>query len=130
MKKIVFILLLVSSLFANYMAPMHVPGSQLIDSKKAYEMFNNGVKFIDVRPDRFVKNGKIKNAYHLYVGSFSKKNLNSIVKQNEDMVIYCNGQRCPLTAEAIEKAVEYGYTKIYYYRDGYPSWNHYKFPIE
>jgi rhodanese-related sulfurtransferase len=130
MKKIFYILLLVSSLFANYIAPMQVSGSQYIDSQKAYEMFQKGVKFIDVRPDRFVKEGKIQNAYHLYVDLFSKQKLNSIAKVNEDIVIYCNGQGCPLSAEAIVKAASYGYTHVYYYRDGYPAWKFYKLPTE
>ena len=130
MKKLFFILLSVSSLFANYKAPIHVSGSQLIDSQKAYEMFNKGAKFIGVRPDRFVKMGKIKNAYPLYVSLFSKQKLNSFAKENEDIIIYCNGQSCSLSAEAIVKAVDYGYKNIYYYRDGYPAWKHYKLPIE
>ena len=130
MKKIYFILLIASSLFANYIAPANVSGSQLIDSQEAYEMFQKGSKFIDVRPERFIKKGKIKNAYHLYSDSFSKQKLNSIAKVNENIVIYCNGQGCSLSAEAIVKAVKYGYTKIYYYRDGYPAWKYYKLPIE
>lgn len=130
MKKIFLILLVASSLFANYLAPMNVDGSQLIDSKKAYEMYQKGVKFIDVRPDRFIKGGIIKNAYHLYIDSFTKEKLNKIAKANEAIVIYCNGQGCSLSAEAIVKAVEYGYTNIYYYRDGYPAWNHYNLPSE
>ena len=130
MKKIFSILLIASSLFASYMAPMHVSGSQNVDSQKAYEMFKKGAKFIDVRPPRFLKEGKIKNAHHLYVGSFSKQKLNSIAKENENIIIYCNGQSCSLTAEAIVKAVDYGYKNIFYYRDGYPAWKHYKLPIE
>lgn len=130
MKKIYFILLIASLLFANYIAPANVSGSQLIDSQEAYEMFQKGSKFIDVRPERFIKKGKIKNAYHLYSDSFSKQKLNSIAKVNENIVIYCNGQGCSLSAEAIVKAVKYGYTKIYYYRDGYPAWKYYKLPIE
>ena len=130
MKKIFSILLIASSLFASYMAPMHVSGSQNVDSQKAYEMFKKGAKFIDVRPSRFLKNGKIKNAYHLYVGSFSKQKLNSIAKENENIIIYCNGQSCSLTAEAIIKALDYGYKNIFYYRDGYPAWKYYKLPID
>lgn len=130
MKKIYFILLIASLLFANYIAPANVSGSQLIDSQEAYEMFQKGSKFIDVRPERFIKKGKIKNAYHLYSDSFSKQKLNSIAKVNENIVIYCNGQGCSLSAEAIVKAVKYGYTKIYYYRDGYPAWKYYKLPTE
>ncbi len=130
MKIIFSILLMISTLFANYKAPMNVMGSQYIDSQKAYDMYKKGVKFIDVRPDRFLKNGKIKNAIHLYVDLFTKQKLNLIAKKDEPIVLYCNGQSCSLTAEAIIKAVKYGYSNLYYYRDGYPAWKYYKLPTE
>ncbi len=130
MKKIIFIMLFItSSLLASYQAPLKVQGSTTIDSKKAFELYNKGVKFLDVRPLRFLKSGKIKNSIHLYVDKMTKTKLEKIINKDEKFVIYCNGAGCPLSAKAIKLAVEYGYTKIYYYRDGIPAWDYYKFPI-
>jgi rhodanese-related sulfurtransferase len=130
MRNVLAILLIAGALFASYMAPERVPGAQTIDSETAYAMFQKNVKFIDVRPERFVLEGKVKNAYHLYVDEFSKQKLNAIAATKEEIVVYCNGLGCPLSAEAILKAVGYGYTKIYYYRDGYPAWKYYNLPVE
>jgi len=33
-----------------------------------------------------------------------------------------NGPSCTASAEACEKAVSWGWEKIYYFRDGYPGW--------
>ena len=128
MKIIFTFLMMLTTLLANYQAPMSVKGSTHIDSQKAYQLFLQGVKFIDVRPVRFIKQGKIKNAYHLYEGDLTQKTLQKIAKTSEEIVIYCNGSGCSLSAEAILKAVSYGYKKVYYYRDGYPAWEYYKLP--
>lgn len=130
MKTLLAILFSITTLLANYVAPMDVAGSTYVDSKKAYELFNNGVKFLDVRPAKFLSQGKIKNAIHFYVGDFTKESLQAKVKLNEEVVIYCNGVGCSLTPEAIIEAVNYGYKKVYYYRDGYPAWKYYKLPTD
>ncbi|MEA1914308.1 MAG: rhodanese-like domain-containing protein [Campylobacterota bacterium] len=122
--------LFIATLMASYKAPMEVKGSLTIDSKATYGLYNKGAKFLDVRPMRFVKDGKIKGAIHLYVGDFTKEKLLKIIKLDEEVVVYCNGQSCSLTAEAIIEMLKYGYTKIYYYRDGYPAWKYYQLPME
>ena len=129
MKKLLAILIFATSLFA-FEAPMNVKGATTIDSRLAYDMYNKKVKFLDVRPIKFVKFGKIKGALHLYVDNFKKELLEQIVKKDEPLVIYCNGRGCPLSSEAIVKLVSYGYTNLYYYRDGIPAWKYYKLPIQ
>lgn len=132
MKKVMLLVLTIFtvSLYAGYSAPLHVQGSKLVDSKEAYALYNQGVKFIDVRPMKFVRFGKIKDAHHLYVGVMTAQNIGNVVAKNEGVVIYCNGVGCPLSAEAIVKMAAWGYSKIYYYRDGFPAWKHYNLPIE
>jgi len=130
MKKILLAIIFITSLFASYEAPMNVNGAKTIDSRLAYDMYSKGVKFLDVRPIKFVKFGKIKGALHLYVDNFKKELLEQIVKKDEALVIYCNGRGCPLSSEAIVKLVQYGYTNLYYYRDGFPAWKYYKLPIQ
>jgi len=130
MRKLFLILAFTSLLFAGYQAPLTVKGATTIDSKKAFELYNKGVKFLDVRPLRFLKNGKIKNTLHLYVDEMTKYKLEKLVKPDEAVIFYCNGSGCPLSAKALKLAVSYGYTKLYYYRDGIPAWDYYKLPIQ
>ena len=130
MKKIVIIVLLAVGLFGSYVAPMSVKGTTYVDSQKAFELFNKGVKFIDVRPKSSSARGKIKGAVELYVGYMTPSAIQSVLKKEEEAVLYCNGQRCSLTPEALEILVGWGYTKLYYYRDGYPAWEFYGLPVE
>jgi rhodanese-related sulfurtransferase len=131
-KFILALLLIVSSLFANYKAPMNIKGSTTIDSKKAYELYNQKVLFIDVRPTWMVKKqGKIKGAVNYYVSSMTKDGLKKLLpSKNTAAVIYCNGVGCSLSEEAIVKMAPLGYKNIYFYRDGYPAWKYYNLPQE
>ncbi len=132
MKKIILSFLLTfSTLYAGYSAPMQVSGSTTIDSKAAYDLYNMKVLFIDVRPYDMVRNqGKIQGAYNLYVDDMTQERMSKVAKKDRPMIIYCNGAGCSLTAEAVVKLVKWGYVNIYYYRDGYPAWKHYKLPVE
>ena len=130
MKKIFMMCIISLSLLGAYEAPMSILGSTYVDSKAAFELFNKGVKFLDVRPHSSIVRGKIKSAFEMYVGNMNPQMLAMIIKKNEPVVVYCNGQQCSLTPEAIVKMKSWGYTKLYYYRDGYPAWNYYKLPTE
>jgi len=46
------------------------------------------------------------------------------------IVIYCNGEDCLRSAKASKMAIGWGFTKIYYYRDGFPAWKKAGYPIE
>lgn len=133
MHKIVLIFtLIVTSLWAGYQAPLNIKGSTTINSEKAYELYNKKVVFLDVRPTWMPqKQGKIKGAINYYVGDFNSNGLKEIlVTKDTPVVIYCNGVGCSLSEEAIVKMAPLGYKNIYFYRDGYPAWKHYKLPIQ
>ena len=130
MKKLFVICIMSLSLFGAYVAPMSVKGTTYVDSKATFELFQKGVKFLDVRPQGSISRGKIKGAIEMYVGSMSLQKIMLFVKKDEPVVVYCNGQHCSLTPEALILMKNWGYTKLYYYRDGYPAWKHYGLPIE
>jgi len=132
MKKLMLLVLTIFtvSLYAGYSAPLHVDGSKLVDSKEAYALYQQGVTFVDVRPQRFVTSGMIKGAHHLYVGAMTPQTIQKVVAKDAPVVVYCNGVSCSLTAEAIVKMAAWGYSKIYYYRDGFPAWKYYNLPVK
>jgi rhodanese-related sulfurtransferase len=130
MKKIFLICVISLSLFGAYVAPMSVQGSTYVDSKAAFDLFNQGVKFLDVRPQNSIARGKIRGAIEMYVGNMNPQMISMIIKKDEPVVVYCNGQHCSLTPEAINLMKNWGYSKLYYYRDGYPAWNYYNLPTE
>ena len=42
--------------------------------------------------------------------------------KDEEVVIYCHGPSCGHSSIACANAVSWGYTKVYYFRDGFPGW--------
>lgn len=131
--KVIFTFILIaSSLWGNYKAPLHIKGSITVDSQKAYELYNQKVLFLDVRPAWMVKKqGKIKGAINYYVRDITANGLKMLLPaKNTPVVIYCNGIGCSLSEETIVKIAPLGYKNIYFYRDGYPAWTYFKLPIE
>jgi len=132
MKKIALILMLFITVLCAYTAPMKIPGATTVDSRIAHQMFVKGTLFLDVRPEWMVKKeGKIKGAVNLFVEKMTKESAAAVIATpHTPVVVYCNGQGCSLTEEAIVKLVDLGYKHLYFYRDGYPAWTYFRLPIE
>ena len=116
---------------ADKVSPETVPGAETIDTVKAKQLFDRGVTFIDVRSNRDWDAGRIPGAIHLELKKvFSQESLAQYVSSNEPVVIYCNSVGCLRSSKASAKAVAYGYTRVFYYRRGYPDWKSQDYAIE
>lgn len=116
---------------AETLAPEHVPGAQTIDTHSAKLLFDQGTVFIDVRKQQDYDTGHIAGAHHLPVaGDFNEQNLAALVLKENPVVIYCNGIHCMGSSKAAQQAVAWGWTRVYYYRDGMPGWKLHHYPID
>ncbi len=108
---------------SDYVSPEAVPGATTVDTAKAKVLFDTGVVFIDVRTDADWEAGRIPGAIHLELKHvYSAESLGTAVVKDQAVVMYCNGIQCPRSSEAATKAVAWGFTKVYYYRLGFPDW--------
>lgn len=111
--------------------PETVPGATTIDLAQAKKMFDDGVAFLDARKDADWDAGRIPGAIHLELGkTFTKENLEKAVKPDAPVVFYCNGVKCMVSPNAIKEAAAWGWTKMYYFRVGYPAWKSAGYPTE
>jgi len=127
------LLVLVSRALAAsaYVSPEAVPGATTIDTATAKALLDTGVVFIDVRTDTDWEAGRIPGALHLELKHvYSVESLGTAVAKDQAVVVYCNGIQCPRSAEAATKAVAWGFTKVYYYRLGFPDWQATGYPVE
>ena len=125
------VLALPSIASAAEQAPMEVAGSELIDLDRAMVLWEEEAVFLDVRPVSNFEAGRIPGAINLYVGdALTKESMSAVAQPGEPVVVYCNGVKCGLSAEAIPMLVAWGYTEIYYMREGYPGWEQAGFPVE
>ena len=115
----------------EYISPEIVPGATTIDTAKAKALFDRGAVFVDVRSDADWEAGRIPGAVHLeWDKVLTEASLATIVQKDREVVMYCNGVKCPRSSKAAAAAVTWGFTKVYYYRLGFPDWKAAGEPVE
>ncbi|MDX9766569.1 MAG: rhodanese-like domain-containing protein [Ectothiorhodospiraceae bacterium] len=122
---------------ANYVSPEQVPGTQYVSPQDAKALFDRGVPFIDVRVQADYDAGRVPGAINLTIqrdeasSVFTEQSLLEVIKKKDaEVVFYCNSTSCWRTAAAAERAVKWGFTKVYYFRLGFPSWRDAGYPVE
>ena len=112
-------------------SPLEVPGATTVDAAKAKALHGRGVPIVDVRPVADWNIGHIPGAAHLELKEvFSEAALMRVVGKGGEVVIHCEGPKCLRSSKACAKAVSWGFTKIYYFRSGFPAWRAAGYPVE
>ena len=107
----------------TYRSPLQLPGAKTIDADEAWWMYEDGVKFIDVRNSRLFARGHVPGAIHLDLKyAYSRQALEAVADRNEPVVIYTSNIKCPRAYHASRMALEWGYKKVYYFRNGIVEW--------
>jgi rhodanese-related sulfurtransferase len=116
---------------AGEVSPQSIDGAVTLDTAEAKAMFDREVAFVDVRKDSDWDAGRIPGAIHLDIKSkFSEESLAGEIEKGESVVIYCNGASCMRSSDASAMAVGWGFTRVHYYRDGFPAWKAAGNPVE
>jgi len=126
------------ALFAFFAVPVHaevspttVEGATTVSTDDAKVLFDKGVTFIDVRKNSDWDAGRIPGAVHIELKKvYSEDELTKAVSKDQEVVIYCNGESCLRSSAACTHAVSWGFSKVYYYRDGFPAWEAAGNPVE
>lgn len=127
----IFFSLLSGQALAEKVSPLSVDGATSVDATQAKALFDKGVLFVDVRSDKDWAAGRIPDAVHIELKKiFNEATLGKEIKKDEAAVIYCNGPSCLRSSKASEKAVGWGFSKIYYFREGFPAWKSAGYPTE
>lgn len=130
--RILFLIMLLG-LFSSALAeaPESVPGATTISTGKAKALFDSQVLFVDVRSASRYAEGRIASAINLELeDTLTKEALEKVAAKDTPIVFYCDGISCGRSAIAAKIALSWGFTSVYYYREGFPVWNRAGFPIE
>lgn len=97
---------------------------------RAYELFNDGARFIDARPKEEFAEGHIRNAINIpfYQSEQYEEQLNKISKE-EILVTYCSGEDCDLSIMLGDELFEKGYKNIYIFYGGWNDWLDAGYPV-
>jgi rhodanese-related sulfurtransferase len=116
---------------AKKVSPEAVDGATSVSAAEAKALFDKGVLFVDVRSDKDWGAGRIPDAEHIELKKvYNEDSLGKVAKKGEEVVIYCNGPSCLRSSKACVQAVGWGYSKVYYFREGYPAWKAAGYPVE
>ena len=112
-------------------SPLTVEGARTVNATEAKALFDKGVTFVDLRTDAAFDAGRIPGAVHLeFKTNFTDETLGKEAKKDQEVVLYCSGPTCMRAPEGSKKAVSWGFTKVFYYRGGFPSWQKAGYPVE
>ena len=112
-------------------SPINVAGAKSVNAAEAKKLFDKGALFVDTRKDKDWNAGRVSDAIHLDVKkTFSEASLSKEAKKTDAVVMYCNGESCLRSSKAAAIAVGWGYSNIYYFRDGFPAWKAAGYPVE
>lgn len=102
-----------------------------IDVIAAKALFDRDVLFIDLRTKVSYDRGHIPGAVNLTWGQkFSPARLAKVASKTQEVVFYCYGIHCEISANATDRAVAWGYKNVYYFMKGFPAWWDADYPIE
>ncbi len=115
-------------------APRNIPGATTVNHEGVVEAITSLPKLvvIDSRRKSDFDSGHIEGAINILDTNMTDENaLASVVKTKSTPVLfYCNGLSCGRAANATKKAVQWGYTKVFYYAEGLHEWKRESLPLE
>jgi len=109
-----------------------VDGAKTITAQEAKALWQQGATFIDTRKGSDWEAGRVPGALHINVKKpeFNKDNILNHIGINDPVISYCNAEKCHRAARGAKTLVKFGFTKVYYFRDGFPSWKNAGYPYE
>ncbi len=122
--------------------PESLAGTKLVSAEAVVAAQAAGTPVIDTRVASEYAEGHIKGAVNVPYREKSAKAVDfdaaqdafNLAKLPADkaaaVVMYCNGPDCWKSFKASTAAIKAGYSKIYWYRDGFPDWKAKGLPIE
>lgn len=113
-------------------APMEIGGAKTVDARQIFDLVAKTptIVILDNRKVEDYAAGHIEGAIRLIDTDVDAESLAKYVKTKDTPVLfYCNGVKCGRAAKAAEKAVQLGYSKVYYYALGMDEWNAQRLPL-
>ncbi|MEZ5826221.1 MAG: rhodanese-like domain-containing protein [Geminicoccaceae bacterium] len=113
-------------------APSAIAGAITVDADTVITMLTeqSGTHLIDSRKTSDYDAGHIEGAVMITNDAMTEDNLIEVIGSHDAPVIfYCNGASCGRAADAAEKAVSWGFTKVHYYYGGVEDWKSLELPL-
>jgi len=126
----------------GYFTPKVLPGATVITADEAKGLMDKGIPLFDTRVTHEYTESHIKGAINVPYKENSAKevdfddtldafDLSKLPKDKSAAVIFsCNGAECWKSYKSAKQAIKNHYTKVYWYRGGYPEWKARGYAVE
>lgn len=112
-------------------SPVTVAGATTVSTAEVQRLIEQGAALIDVRSvvgRRLV--GWIPGAHPMDLREgFTEAAVRKVATLDQPIIIHCLDPKCLRSSIACERAVEWGYKNVYYYRKGFNDWKAAGLPI-
>ena len=112
----------------NTSAAVAIEGASNINVETAKLMHENGAAFVDLRSQALWSKSHIPNATRC--GTPTERNFLSITPKNQNIVFYCDGIDCELSANASAMAVKWGFQNVFHFSEGFFGWSNAGLAVE
>lgn len=113
-------------------APMSIDGAKTVDSAAIIDLVGaaDNLVILDNRKEADFNAGHIEGAIRLIDTDInSAEDLAKVAAKDQPVLFYCNGVKCGRAANAVKKAVGFGYSNLYYYALGMEDWKAQGLPL-
>lgn len=101
-----------------------VDGAERIGLDQALDLYSQGAVFVDLRSVWRYDIAHIRGAVGLELNTqFSEESLAENAAKDQTLVFYCNHSACPRSAIVSAMALEWGYTDVHHFADGWSAWS-------
>jgi rhodanese-related sulfurtransferase len=112
--------------------PETIPGAVIVSAEEVVELIlaRPELIIIDSRKKSEYAKGHIEGAFNLLNTAMRREDLTSLSpSKTTPIVFYCNGTRCLRSADAISKAMSWGYHNVFWMRGGWKEWTDKRLPV-
>jgi rhodanese-related sulfurtransferase len=113
-------------------APAEIPGATIVPAETVIKMMLKRPPplLIDTRLHQEYRNGHIEGAVNITDIDLTQEKLAELTdSRNTPIIFYCNGHRCLRSSNACNKAISWGYRKVYWFRTGWAEWTNKSYPV-
>jgi rhodanese-related sulfurtransferase len=113
-------------------APEQIAGATTLSAEQVVGLIlsNPDTIIIDSRKKTEYSKGHIEGAINLLNTELTLDDLQTVAPdKSQALLFYCNGTRCLRSTDSINKALDWGYTNIFWFRGGWQEWSEKKLPV-
>jgi rhodanese-related sulfurtransferase len=104
-----------------------------ISVARAYELWDQGMPFLDARTDAEREVGTVEGAFHLETRHFITGMSDQVLAQIEPafpVIVFCAGGECDASENVAQRLIGRGFTEVYIMHEGFGAWEAAGHPTE